>query len=146
MTVHIFRESTISPPGPSPVQRNISIRNVCDASGPHLITFGVRTVVADAAASFCSMRVQYESPNGELRTIYAGDADLSVVTDVAGAMWYAPQVMTIDERHPLGDGAGEDPYGTFMIRLNCAAPGTSKISYECVVEQFDGSSTVVYHP
>lgn len=153
MTYRIFAEDTIVPLGAyngvtngAGNQRTVNLRNLLREPGPHQIQFGVRTVVADAAAAFCQMRVIYETANGQLRTMDPGPADLSVIDDASGAMWYQPQQLTVDKFYPNGDGPGTDPYGTFQLIFNCGTPGTAKISYECIVYSFDGSSTVVNIP
>lgn len=151
MTWRVLAEDTVSPlniynsSGSSP-QKTVNLRSLLDTGGPHLVTFGLRTVVADAAAAFCQMRVLYETANGQLRTIDPGPVDLSVITDAGGAMWYAPMDTVIDKHYPLGDGPGTDPNGLFQLIFNCGAEGTSKISYECLIYSFDGSSSVINIP
>jgi hypothetical protein len=145
VSFHVFAEDSIVP-----TVRRINIRNVLDTSGPHLITFGVRTVVADPVlGTFYAMRVEYETPNGQLRTIsLAAPADLSIVSDALGAMWYADQVMVIDKYYPLSNGPQvSEPRGLFDIVFpGGGAVGSALISYECVVTVFDGSPAVTYHP
>jgi hypothetical protein len=151
MTWRILAEDTISPSAVynssgSGATRTVDLRALLDTGGPHLMTFGVRTVVADPSAAFCQMKVVYETPNGQLRTIDPGPADLSVITDATGAMWYADMVTVIDKYYPLADGPGSNPLGTFFLQFNAGAAGTSKISYECMIYSFDGSSTVINIP
>lgn len=144
MSFHIFKEDSITPS-----TRSINMRNVVDSSGPHKLTFGIRTVVADPAAGVCSMYCSYETPNGQIRSIeLTSPADLKTITDSGGAMWYSPDVLVIDERHPLGNGALSDPYGNLSLEffVGAGVAGTSKISYEAILEVFDASPAVVYHP
>jgi hypothetical protein len=139
LSYRIFAEDTITP-----TTRSINLRNNVDSTGPHLITFGVRCVVADATAGSYGMSVNYETPNGQLRTIsldFGGVADLSTIIDANGAMWYSNQVLMIDKRHPLGDGVGADPYGTMTLDFSLGGiAATSKISYECIISVFDDTT------
>lgn len=155
MTIRVFAQDTVShseigvfvSTGGSVTQRKINLRDVLDTGGPHMITFGLRCVVADPAAFNCNMVCQYETPNGQLRAIgIVAPVDLTVITEASGAMWYASQQLTIDKRYPLANGPGVDPYGTFHILFTADAPGTSKLSYECIVETFDGSGSVITYP
>lgn len=143
MTIHIFREDNITP-----TTRSIDVRNVLDASGPHRVSFGCRCTVVGPGADYVIMSVIYETDNGQTRTIgLPAPIDLTTTSSSLGGMWYAPEELVIDFRHPLGDGALVSPYGQFNINfLNGGNVNGAKISYEAIIEQFDGSATVVHHP
>jgi hypothetical protein len=145
VTFRIFAEDSIVP-----TTRRINLRGYLDTSGPHLITFGIRSVAASVQGGFCGMKVNYETPNGQLRTItLPAPADCATIVDSVGAMWYAPMVLVIDQRYPLGNGPQPtEPYGLFDLQFNWDGTtyDTQRISYECIVHTYDGSSTVVNIP
>lgn len=142
MSFHIFKEENIAP-----TTRTINIRNIIDSTGPHKVTFGVRTVFAAAGSATYSMQFSYENDNGVMQTLSNPSIDLSETDPGLGGVWYKEEVMTSDRRHPLGDGLLADPYGAFtlnFILLN--GPTSALISYDAIFTTLDGSSSVVYHP
>jgi hypothetical protein len=144
LTVHRFIETGITP-----ADRTINIRNVIDSEGPHLITFGSRTTVADPTAGQLAMYVYYETPEHQLIGLPApSSVDLTELEPSLGGAWYARQVMTIDGYFPDYSGVyPEETRGMFKIVFDLAGPaGTSKFAYECVVNVDDGSPAVVNHP
>lgn len=143
MSYHIFTESNVVPS-----TRSVNIRSALDTSGPHLVTFGLRTTVTQPGAASLAMTLRYETPNGQERSIFLPSAaNLNFLEDSNGAIWYAPQEMTIDQYYPLANGPGSDPLGTFKIDfLLSGTVTTGRITYECIVTTFDGGSAVVYHP
>lgn len=143
MSFRLFQEDSITPS-----TRTINVRNSLDSNGPHRLSFGVRTVVADALAGSLYMYCRYETPNGQMRRIdLVSGADLREISDLSGAMWYADQVLVIDKRYPLGDGPGVDPYGVFELNfVLTGTAGSSLIAYEAIVDVFDGSPAVTIIP
>jgi hypothetical protein len=151
VTTHIFTELGVMPhSGGGTTTYRLNARNVLDTGGPHEVSFGGRTEVADpSSACFVNMNVKYETNNGELRTIATvAPVDTSTLSESAGAMWYSPKQLVVDKHYPLANGPQPtSPSGLFDINLVFGGnPLTSKISYECLIEVFDGSPAVVYHP
>lgn len=145
MTYHIFKESNIVPS-----TRTIDMRGVVDTSGPHLITFGCRTHAESTVVSNISMKCTYETPNTARRTInLPGVVDLTTTDDFLGGMWYAPVETIIDQYYPLGDGIyPEQPLGVLNLQfvLTGSPSAACRISYECVLQTFDGNASDVFHP
>lgn len=147
MTFHILKEDSIAP-----TTRKINVRSLLDTSGPHLLTGGHRTVIADLADSglFYRMTFRYEFPNGEMRSIRPDDLALDSTTQAGGGIWYMDNVLILDKYWPAADGPySEERYGIFSIDfalLGGTSNGISRISYDIVLQVFDGSSSVQYHP
>lgn len=151
MTIHVFRETDITPSN-----FVIDIRNILDDGGPHLLSMGTRTTVIDLTAGQVIMSCRYEDQSGVVQGLTTGGAsDLTTIDPGLGSTWYMKHSLIMDKYHPLGDSAAHDsitPFGfntqgLFQLQFQLfGTAGTAKFSYEAVLEKFDGSPAVVHHP
>lgn len=155
MTVHVFKEVNITP-----VTKIIDVRNIIDSSGPHMLSMGVRTTVADLTAGGVTITCFYEDISGNTQSLgVSGTSDLSTIDSLLGSTWYMKDSMVMDQYYPLGNsvvpilaypaslGAVANPYGTFILATILTGPAaTAKFSYEARLVVDDGSPAVVYHP
>jgi hypothetical protein len=148
MTFHIWREFNVVP-----VTRKLNVRTVLGDGGPHLMTFGCRTtqIAGGTFGANLQMGVRYELPNGEIRTVdNVAGISLDDLDQLSGGIWYHDSFMTIDTYHPLADGPyPENPLGVFTIDFTLGgnpSGGNPLYTYEAVIQTFDGSPAVVFHP
>jgi len=143
MSWHIYKEVDIVP-----VNKTISLRTVLDASGPHMLCMGTRTTVAAVGAGSIGLFCDYEDISGNIQSIAtAGNSSLITIDPDLGSTWYMKDSLIMDKYYPLGDGPTIDPLGLFQLRFTLVGSAlTSLFSYEAVLQVFDGSPNVVYHP
>lgn len=147
MSFYIFTESNIAP-----ATLVVNMRNVlCDVSDyishPHRIGFFVQTTTLDPLAGAVTARVRYED---ELHHEHNYENPPITLTsdDPAGGGFQAHDVFdAYDKFFSDSSGAFGTPYGMLQFELDLGGPaGSALITYACMLEKIDGSSTVYTYP
>lgn len=146
MSYHIFTEHSITP-----VTKVVNIRNVMGdpPNYPHRIGFFVQTVVADAAAGVVTARVRYEDEAHKEHNYELPPITLTTTDPVGGGFHSQDAFDAFDKRFEssVDPGVLGQPDGLLQMELDLGGTaGTSKITYACMLEKIDGTSTVYTYP
>lgn len=146
MSFYIFTESNIVP-----VSKVINIRGYLGEDGlhPHRIGFFAQTTLADPLAGAVTARVRYEDEVHSEHN-YENPPITLTSSDPAGGGFQAHDVFdTFDKRFVPSEDPGVfgEPYGMLQLEIDLGGPaGTALMTYACMVEKIDGSSTVYTYP
>lgn len=147
MSFHIFTEHSITP-----TSKIVDIRGQLGADPPHYphrIGFFVQTTVADLTAGVVTARLRYEDETHNEHNYELTPITLTTI-DPAGGGFRAQDVFDAFDKYfesSVDPGVLGNPEGLLQFELDLGGPaGTALITYACMLEKIDGSSTVYTHP
>lgn len=144
MSFHIFTESGIVP-----VTKVVNIRNVIGdpPNYPHRIGFFIQTVTADLLAGAVTIRLRYEDEVHNEHNIEASPITLTSSDPAAGGFQSKDVFDAYDCFFSDSSGAFGTLFGMLQLELELGGPaGSALITYACMLEKIDGTSTIYTYP
>lgn len=147
MSFHIFTEHSIVP-----TSKVVDIRGQIGGDPPHYphrIGFFVQTAVADVTAGVITARVRYEDEKHNEHIYELTPITLASI-DPTGGGFRAQDVFDAFDKHfesSVDPGVLGNPDGLLQFELDLGGlAGTARMTYACMLEKIDGTSTVYTYP